>query len=125
MKLYADIPYMMCTYWGLLFFMGCLGAQVSSIRQNKLFNAHLKIGAVPAPPVFNITKDINGKESYSGLMWDLIEYIQKARNCTVTVVVPKDREWGYCHATNNCTGMIGQVNRQEVDFALGMYLASK
>ena len=83
------------------------------------------MGALPAPPMFIITKDKNGQDTYSGFMWDLIEYIQKARNCTVTVVVPQDKEWGYCHERDNCTGMIGQVNRQEVDFALGMYLASK
>ena len=83
------------------------------------------MGALPTPPMFIITKDKNGQDTYSGFMWDLIEYIQKARNCTVTVVVPKDKVWGYCHEKDNCTGMIGQVNRQEVDFALGMYLASK
>ena len=115
----------MCTHGFLLFFIGCFGSQVLSIRQNRLSNKHLKIGAVPAPPIFIITKDKNGQETYGGLMWDLIEYIQKARNCTVTVVVPQDKVWGHCHEKDNCTGMIGQVNRQEVDFALGIWLMSK
>ena len=120
MNLYADILYIMCTHWFLLFYVGCLGSQVLSIRQNRLSNKHLKVGALPAPPTFMITKDKNGQETYGGYMWDLMEYIKKARNCTVTVVVPQDKVWGHCHKKDNCTGMIGTVNSKDADFALGM-----
>ena len=85
-----------------------------------LHNKHLKMGAVMFPPFLVKSKDDNGQESYSGLLWDLVEYVQKARNCTFTVVIPPDGLWGNCYGKNNCTGMIGLVSRSEVDFALGI-----
>ena len=80
---------------------------------------HLRMGAVPFPPFLVRNLDKNGQESYSGILWDFVEYIQKARNCTFTVVIPPDELWGICYGNNNCTGMIGLVNRREVDFAIG------
>ena len=56
---------------------------------------------------------------YGGVMYDLLLYMQKARNFTFTMVSDADWEWGECHATDNCTGMIGMVNRKEVDLAIG------
>ena len=56
---------------------------------------------------------------YGGVMYDLLLYMQKERNFTFTMVSDADWEWGECYATNNCTGMIGMVNRKEVDLAIG------
>ena len=103
-----------------IFFVGYLGCNVSSKRQMTLHNKHLKMGAVMFPPFLVKSKDDNGQESYRGLLWDLVEYVQKARNCTFTVVIPPDGLWGNCYGNNNCTGMIGLVNRSEVDFAIGI-----
>ena len=85
------------------------------MRQITLSKKNLRLGAIPFPPY--LVK--NGQGSYSGLLWDLLEYIQKARNCTFTVVIPSDGAYGKCYGSNNCTGMIGLVNRGEVDFAIG------
>ena len=90
-----------------------------------LSNKHLKIGAVPFPPYLVRKKEKNGQESYSGILWDFVEYIRKARNCTFTVVIPPDGLWGYCYENDNCTGMIGLVNRSEVDFAIGIVCGAK
>ena len=108
-----------------IFVIGCVGHQVSSMTQMSLSNKHLKMGAVPFPPFLVKDKDKNGSESYSGLLWDLVEYIQKARNCSLAVVTPTDGLWGDCYGSNNCTGMIGLVNRSQVDFAIGKLLRQK
>ena len=106
-------------YLMLLLAAGCFGNQMSSTTQVRMSNRHLKVGAVPYPPFLVIDTDKNGKAVYSGMIWDLMELIQEARNCTFTVKIPEDLRWGICYGTNNCTGMIGMVNRKEVDFALG------
>ena len=93
---------------------------MSSTRQKTLSNVHLRIGAVPFPPFLVKNQGKNGEDKFSGLLWDFVEYIQKARNCTFTVVIPPDRVWGNCYGNDNCTGMIGLVNRGEVDFSLGI-----
>ena len=57
--------------------------------------------------------------TYYGVMWDLLLFMQKARNFTFTMVTKADNVWGECFSINNCTGMIGMVNRKEVDLAIG------
>ena len=110
----------MSQIYKLMFLAAFLGCEASTMRQKSLTNKHLRIGAVVTPPFLVINKDINGNDVYSGLIWDFIEYIQEARNCSVTVIKPVDGLWGHCYGTNNCSGMIGQVNRKEVDIAVGM-----
>ena len=58
---------------------------------------------------------------YTGVMWDLLLFMKEARNFTYTLIREPDWVWGICHAINNCTGMVGMVNRKEVDFALGRF----
>ena len=64
-------------------------------------------------------EDCPGERKYSGIMWDLLMFMKKARNFTFTLVHETDYVWGVCYETNNCTGMVGMVNRKEVDFAIG------
>ena len=52
-------------------------------------------------------------------MWELVKFMQRARNFTFEISRPSDGEWGGCDENNECTGMIGMVSRNEVDFALG------
>ena len=110
-----------------MYFLGCwillvgyLGCQVSSTSQTSLFNRHLKVGAEAWPPFLFINKGKDGNNIYTGLMWDFMEFIKDVRNCTVTVVRPPDGRFGHCYGNGTCSGMIGLVNRGEVDFALGM-----
>ena len=97
----------------------CL-VQASWKEQTTLHNKHLKMGVVPAPPMSVISKDENGNDIIGGLLGKFFEYLKKARNCTFKVVIPEDHLWGHCYGLNNCTGMIGQVYRNEVDLALGI-----
>ena len=46
--------------------------------------------------------------------------MKEIRNLTLTVVTG-DGQWGQCYNESSCSGMIGMVNRKEVDFAIGMY----
>ena len=64
-------------------------------------------------------EDCPGQRKYGGIMWDFLMFMKKARNFTFTLVHETDYVWGVCYETNNCTGMVGMVNRKEVDFAIG------
>ena len=85
-----------------------------------LSNADVKMALEEWPPFVTIHEDGNGKVTHGGILWDYVEYVQQASNFTLTVVRPVDGLWGNCFGKNNCTGMIGMVQRKEVDFALGM-----
>ena len=104
----------------VLFLTRCFDGQVSALRQTTLSNKNLIVAAEPWPP-FLVKKTENGIDKYSGLMWDFMEYIKSARNCSYKLVGSPDGLWGNCYGINNCTGMIGQVNRKEVDFAIGLF----
>ena len=93
--------------------------QALAKEQMTMHNKDLKIGAVHYPPSSVITKDENGKYVVGGLTGKLFEYVKNTRNCTFEIVIPADRQFGICHGENNCTGMIGLVNRREVDLAIG------
>ena len=54
-------------------------------------------------------------------MWDLLMIMKRERNISFTLVRSTDGEWGgTCYSSDNCTGMIGMVNRKEVDVAIGI-----
>ena len=103
-----------------IFLAGFFGCPASSTKQITLSNKHLRIGVVPHPPYLIIRKDKKGQYIYSGLYGDFFDYIKKARNNTIELVIPPDHLWGNCYDNDNCTGMIGLVSRSEVDFALGI-----
>ena len=65
---------------------------------------------------------IGGYRTYGGVLWELLMFMQQARNFKFTIVHPpmNSNAWGgHCFDDKNCTGMAGIVNRQEADFALG------
>ena len=108
----------------------------SKIEQ-RLQNKHLKVVAVPWPPLFKwkcpgdkrwsgdwVSDCPNGDDNlYGGILWELLMFMGQARNLTYTMMGNDDNVWwgGTCHDVNNCTGMVGRVNRHEADFALGLY----
>ena len=99
-------------------------------RNRSLLNRHLKVAAVPWSPFIMFycnekeMKDVKdcsekGNITYGGALWDFLNMVKHERNVTFLVLSPPTPTWGYCHGKNNCSGMIGMVNRKEVDFALG------
>ena len=123
---------------GLGFFLaGFFLNQASSVRHDGLSNKHLRIAAEPWPPFLSIYCLIGqdkmflwdwdadcpagGERVMDGFMWELLLFMKERRNFSFTLVHSVDGLWGgSCNGMNNCTGMIGMVNRNEVDFALGI-----
>ena len=108
------------------------GMQVKAKGHNSLLNKHLKVAAEPWSPyiIFYCNeKKIDETEecpadsmTYGGVLWEVLNLVKYARNVTFSILRPPTPEWGVCHGKNNCTGMIGMVNRREVDFAIGSYI---
>lgn len=96
-------------------------ACVLTSKQERLTNKHLVIATVDWSPYVVITQGDDGKIQVEGICWEYVKFWLYARNFTYTVVRPYDGIAGYCSEPNNCTGVIGMVNRKEVDFALGNY----
>lgn len=90
-----------------------------SRKSYALSNKHLKIAYYEWDPMFKIHKDPDGKDTYSGILGKLLTLMQQHRNITFTLMKVPGGVWGNCESINNCTGMIGMVNRKEADFALG------
>ena len=88
-------------------------------------NKHLRIGIKPSPPFLTVDVDQNGTETPRSMLWEPVEYWQKARNFTFTLVRPPDDRWGHCEGKHNCTGLLGLLIRKEVDFAIGMEVHDK
>ena len=97
----------------------CFGQVLT--RQMSLANRHLKIGAQAWPPLLVIEKNDRGQDTISGPVGDYLKYLSQARNCSFTIVTPPDEKWGHCNGPNNCTGVIGLVARNEVDFAINPF----
>ena len=118
---------MISIVWLLVLAASCLCQPVvSNGTKEGLRNKHLVIAGEYWSPFLMYDYDANWtaiEGTYSGVMWDLLLFMQKARNFTFTIVGAEqyDYEWGSCHEVDNCTGMIGMVNRKEVDFALGPF----
>ena len=105
--------------WHYTFAVTCLGIVGWSLKDKALSNKHLKVVAVLWDP-FLIPGE-NGK--YGGILWELLMFMKQAKNLTYTIVGCCDDAWwgGTCYDSDNCTGMVGVVNRHEADIALGLY----
>ena len=115
--------------------LATFGLQIQSGSQNHLQNRHLKVAALPVSPFMEFL--CNGKRlhsgdvcpnkndvAYGGALWELLKLVKQARNTSFSILKPLHYNFGVCYGENNCTGMIGMVNRAEVDFALGSFIIS-
>ena len=111
------------------------GMLVEAKGHGALLNKHHKVAAENWSPFFIVycnekmvsrVADCPDKENitYDGVLWEFLNMVKLARNVTFSILSPPTNTWGYCHTMNNCTGMIGMVNRKEVDFALGRFSVS-
>ena len=100
-----------------------------------LSNKHLKVAVsywkpflmwdCPGSTNYEWYRDCPGNRMYAGVMWDFLLFVQQARNVTFTLVHEPEYIWGYCSEVNNCSGMVGMVNKNEVDFGLGKFNETK
>ena len=123
--------------WSVIVFLVTFWAcQGRSLQEKRLMNKHLRVVAMPKHPFFvwKCPNDAewtdewkmdcpNGEDyMYSGILWDLLMFMKKAKNLSYTIIGIDDATWaGTCYDSNNCTGMIGRVNRREADLALGLF----
>ena len=100
-----------------------------------LTNKHLRVAVsywkpflmwnCPGSTNYEWDEDCPGNRTYDGVMWDFLLFMKRARNVTFTLVHEPEYIWGYCSEVNNCSGMVGMVNKNEVDFGLGKLNESK
>ena len=120
--------------------VGLFGCVCSSDMQPGLANRHLRVVAVPWRPflMWKCPRDKSWSVEwetdcpdgearlYNGILWHLLMFMSQAKNLTYTMMGIDDDWWGgTCYEVNNCTGMVGRVNRKEADFALGLYTCLK
>ena len=110
-----------------------LEMQFPATVNNSLLNKHLKVAAEPYHSFIifyckgrkmGATDKCSdrGSMTYGGALWELLKLVQLSKNVTFSIVRPPNSakpKWGDCYGVNNCSGMIGMVNRGEVDFAIG------
>ena len=83
---------------------------------------HFRIAAYDWEPYISLDTAPNGTYNLGGgVLVNFFKYMQEARNFTYTIVREPNGIWGNCFGRHNCTGMIGMVLRDEVDFALGSF----
>nr|XP_053649837.1 glutamate receptor ionotropic, kainate 4-like [Cherax quadricarinatus] len=84
----------------------------------------IRIAAETWQPYFLISCDGGGTPVYSGIMWDLLLIILDKMNLRFEIVRPPDGLWGVADANGSWNGMLGMIQRQEVDMALGPFAVS-
>ena len=86
-----------------------------------MIDTHLKVAIETWKPWFLITEQNNGTFAYSGVMWFVLQHLSSVMNFTYDMVRPPDGKWGVKSETGNWNGMIGMLDRGEVDIALGPF----
>uniref|UniRef100_A0A0P4WK49 Ionotropic glutamate receptor L-glutamate and glycine-binding domain-containing protein n=1 Tax=Scylla olivacea TaxID=85551 RepID=A0A0P4WK49_SCYOL len=85
--------------------------------------AVIKVAAETWQPFFLIGQGDGGSQ-YSGIMWDLLLMLTSKMNVSVEIVPPSDGLWGVELPNGSWNGMLGMIQRQEVDMALGPFAIS-
>ena len=91
---------------------------------NEGFNGReFRMAAETWKPFFIISEEPDGS-SYSGVMAEILDYLQVSLNFTTSLARPPDGGWGAMDDQGSWSGMVGMVKRNEVDFALGGFSLS-
>ena len=117
----------------LALFFSCFMALSYGSQTKSMQNKHITVSAEPWRPFFLFYCDgksldwtqrchEGGKVTCGGSLYELLKFMERARNVTFTIIRTSGGNWGHCHEKDNCTGMIGVVNRQEADIAIGISL---
>ena len=80
----------------------------------KMNNRHLRIGTnVHYKYVFRIS---NGE--FSGMFIEFLQDLANFLNFTYNLLLPKDHQWGIMLPNGSWNGMIGELQRREIDFVV-------
>ncbi|CAL4135189.1 unnamed protein product, partial [Meganyctiphanes norvegica] len=82
---------------------------------------HLTVCAETWNPWMRIKEGEDGEMNYSGIMFNVLEFLAEAMNFTYTMVRPPDGLWGVGFPNGSWNGQLGMVKRREVDLALGPF----
>jgi len=72
---------------------------------------HLRVGSVEAPPFLSSL----GGNSYQGFIWDLLNHIAESQGFDFSIVLSDDSQYGVEEEPGNWTGLIGMLQREEID----------
>ena len=111
----------MCLFWSascIVILTHTFGTDVLASTQEKLTNKHLVIATEAFPPFVELTRNDDGEVEVKGVLWDYVKFWLTARNCTYDLVISNYGSAGHCAMPNNCSGVLGMVNRNEVDLAI-------
>ena len=93
---------------------------VMAAEVSELNGKRLRVAAEHWPPFIIINPVQPGFDQYFGVMEKVLETLRSNLNFTTTIVRPVDHAWGhYDKETQTWSGMMGMVQREEVDFGLG------
>ena len=84
----------------LILVVSCCKTVLSKDTKQGMRNKHLLIEGEFWKPFLMYEIDANWtaiEGTYHGVMWDLLMFMQQARNFTFTMVSEADFEWGACH----------------------------
>ena len=106
-----------------------VGVCLSEAPQGGLWNRQLKVAVhcldcIPKHFLF-VKNQTDGRTRYGGYFGEIMNFIHDARNCSFTFVTPEDKKFGDCSGINNCTGLIGMLNRKEADFGIPGLVSTK
>ncbi|XP_033761104.1 glutamate receptor-like [Pecten maximus] len=69
-------------------------------------------------PPFMDRYEVNGTRVYFGFCQDLLDELASQLNFTYVMTEPADKEWGFMRDNGSWTGMIGELQREEVDMMI-------
>jgi len=72
---------------------------------------HLRVGSVEAPPFLNSL----GGGAFEGFIWDLLNHIAESQGFDFSIVLSDDSQYGVEEEPGNWTGLIGMVQKEEID----------
>ncbi|KAL6445969.1 hypothetical protein ACFW04_000974 [Cataglyphis niger] len=94
------------------------------LRRNDLFGHNLRVASLQDPPVSLFRRnEKNEVIGVYGFFGEIILLLQEELNCTFTY--KEAGSWGVCQPNSSCTGAIGMLKNDEIDFAATEFMMTK
>ena len=91
----------------------------AAMEKNSIRGRHLILAAKEG--AFFKSNDNSAAEPYRGPIWMILKYLQEGLNFTFELNGPLDGTVGYIYDNGSWSGLIGMINRSEVDFGIGPF----
>lgn len=90
-----------------------------------VFPSTLKVAVLPITNVLEIITNVNGSTSVSGFEGKFLDIITSALKFKYDLVTSEDKEWGALGKEGNWTGLLGLLQKNEADIALGLAISDE